>query len=58
MSIDIVFEEIEPPEGRSGPCLAFVEVEDEEGASIGVGNWVEREDGRQVLRLDVDQEDL
>lgn len=49
--VDVVFEEIEPPEGRSGPCYAFLEVEDQDGASIHAGDWVEREDGRQVLRI-------
>jgi hypothetical protein len=29
----------------------FVEVEDDQGASIGVGGWLQREDGYWVLRI-------
>jgi len=47
--IDIVFEdtsiESEPP------VLVFVEVENAQGVSVGVGRWVEREDGYTVLRI-------
>lgn len=44
--IDIVFD------GPPGPvCGRFVEVENSEGHSISVGEWVERADGYWVLRL-------
>jgi len=43
---DIVFD------GPPGPVSGrFVEVEDESGASINVGEWVERPDGFWVLRI-------
>lgn len=46
MTIDIVFE------GAPGPVApTFVEVENEEGASIRVGTWVERPDGYWALRI-------
>ena len=45
-TIDIVFD------GPPGPVTGrFVEVENEEGKSISVGEWVEREDGYWVLRI-------
>jgi hypothetical protein len=44
--IDIVFDG--PPSHESG---RFVEVEDEHGASIKVGYWVQRGDGYWALRL-------
>lgn len=44
--VDIVFDG--PPSHESG---RFVEVEDETGASISFGEWVEREDGFWVLRI-------
>lgn len=44
--IDIVF--YGPPAHESGH---FIEVENPEGASICVGEWVEREDGYWVLRI-------
>jgi len=45
--VDIVFDwPPEPPEsGR------FVEVEDAAGASINLGQWVQRDDGYWVLRI-------
>ena len=44
--IDVVFDGPPGPEpGR------FIEVEDEAGRSIDVGEWVERRDGYWVLRL-------
>ena len=44
--IDIVFD------GPPGPvCGRFVEVENDKGASIRVGEWVKREDGYWVLRF-------
>lgn len=43
--IDIVFDD-EPAEGG-----AFVEVENEKGESIAVGQWIQRPDGYWVLRL-------
>ena len=47
MKIDIVFDG--PPSHESG---RFVEVEDEAGASIRIGEWLKREDGFWVLRFD------
>ena len=44
--IDIVFDG--PPSHESG---RFVEVEDETGASVKFGEWVEREDGYWALRI-------
>lgn len=50
--IDIVFD------GPPGPtCGRFVEVEDEFGKSINFGEWVERPDGWNVLRIP-DSEEL
>ena len=45
-TVDIVFDG--PPGPEAG---RFVEVEDENGASINYGEWVEREDGYWVLRI-------
>ena len=45
-TVDIVFDG--PPGHKSG---RFVEVENEEGASVSVGEWVERDDGFWVLRM-------
>ena len=52
--IDIVFDD--QNKGVHGslpmpPKLEFVEVENAQGASVGVGRWIEREDGYTVLRL-------
>ena len=44
--IDIVFDS--PPEAIAG---CFVEVEDSQGRSIKVGEWVRRPDGYWVLRI-------
>lgn len=44
--IDVVFDG--PPAAKSG---RFVEVEDETGASISAGEWIEREDGYWALRI-------
>lgn len=45
-NIDIVFD------GPPGPIAGrFVEVENELGASINIGEWVERDDGYWVLRI-------
>jgi hypothetical protein len=45
--IDIVFE------GGPGPVPPrFVEVEDDQGHSINYGQWVKREDGYWVLRIE------
>lgn len=49
MAIDIVFEK--PP----GPDSQFVEVEDGEGNSIRLGEWIEREDGYHVLRFNPEE---
>lgn len=48
--IDIVFQSVQ--ENRdTKPELEFVEVENAQGASVGVGRWIERGDGYTVLRL-------
>jgi hypothetical protein len=44
--IDIVFDAPPSPEGAR-----LIEVEDDTGAGIDVGEWVERPDGYWVLRL-------
>lgn len=44
--IDIVFDGPPSPEGAR-----LIEVEDDTGASIDLGEWVERPDGRWALRL-------
>jgi hypothetical protein len=49
--IDIVFD---GPPGPIAPRL--VEVEDEHGASINAGEWIERDNGDWALRIPVDQE--
>ena len=50
--IDIVFD------GPPGPVTGrFVEVENEQGASISVGEWVERGDGFWALRISNHPED-
>ena len=46
--VDIVFEET----GDNKPP-AFVEVENDRGASIRFGEWVDRSDGYLVLRIPV-----
>lgn len=48
--IDVVFDG--PPEAESG---RFVEVEDETGASIVAGEWIERENGYWALRIATSQ---
>lgn len=47
--IDIVFDG--PPSHESG---RFVEVENQDGHSISIGEWIEREDGFWALRTPVD----
>jgi hypothetical protein len=47
-TVDVVFDG--PPGPESG---SFIEVEDQTGASIRVGQWIERDDGYWVLRLDI-----
>jgi hypothetical protein len=45
-AINIVFD------GPPGPVSGrFIEVENDEGASIGVGQWIERDNGWWVLRI-------
>ncbi len=46
--IDIVFDG--PPEHIAG---RFVEVENQKGASISVGEWIHRKDGYWVLRMSI-----
>ena len=45
-TVDIVFDA--PPGPTAG---RFVEVEDENGASINLGEWIERDDGYWALRI-------
>lgn len=45
-AINIVFDG--PPGSKSG---RFVEVETDNGESIGIGKWIERDDGFWVLRI-------
>lgn len=45
-TIDIVFD---GPPGNEGP--RFIEVENQTGASISIGEWVKRDDGLWALRL-------
>ena len=44
--VDIVFDRPPGPEGNR-----FIEVEDANGKSIAFGEWIERKDGRWVLRI-------
>jgi len=44
--IRIVFDKLPGPQG-----CTFIEVEDETGKSISVGEWVNREDGYVELRI-------
>jgi hypothetical protein len=44
--VDIVFDGPPDPEGNR-----FIEVEDANGKSIAFGEWIERKDGRWVLRI-------
>ena len=47
--IDIVFKDISPYD--QAPVYEFVEVENDEGASLSLGEWVTRDDGYSVIRL-------
>jgi len=52
--IDVVFEEkpgLVHRAGQGPPIMEFVEVENPEGKSISIGEWIEREDGYWVLRI-------
>lgn len=44
--IDIVF-----ADGKDSTESLFVEVEDEHGRSVSIGEWVKRPDGYSVLRI-------
>jgi len=44
--VDIVFDGPPGPEGNR-----FIEVEDASGRNIAFGEWIERKDGRWVLRI-------
>ncbi|PWU08157.1 MAG: hypothetical protein C5B51_08375 [Terriglobia bacterium] len=51
--IDIVFD------GPPGPTPGrFVEVEDEAGRSVDVGDWIERKDGYWALRIQIQTSSL
>jgi hypothetical protein len=45
--LDVVFDGAPGPEGPR-----FIEVEDEQGASVSAGSWVDRGDGTWALRLE------
>ena len=47
-TVDIVFDG--PPSHESG---RFVEVEDMDGKSVNIGEWIERPDGYWCLRLEI-----
>lgn len=47
-TIQIVFDDFPNPAG-----VSFIEVEDEDGKSVRVGHWVEREDGTVALILKI-----
>jgi hypothetical protein len=47
--IDIVF--TAPPGGPDDPSAVFVELEDDQGRSIELGEWIERDDGLWALRI-------
>ena len=44
--IDIVFDQLPGPDGAR-----LIEVENPEGASIAIGEWVTRKDGYAALRI-------
>lgn len=51
MSIEIIFD------GAPGVDAGrFVEVEDEGGSGMSIGEWIDRKDGTWALRLDLDAE--
>lgn len=55
MKVDFVFAKVSPGSGRvqgDNPDLVFVEVEDERGAGVSIGEWRE-EGGLFKLRVDV-----
>lgn len=49
MIIDILFQDAED----GSPDLIFVEVEDLNGSSLDIGEWLHTDDGYHALRLDV-----
>jgi len=49
MIIDVLFEDDDCDNGD----LIFVEVEDENGSSINIGEWLHTDDGFHALRLNV-----
>lgn len=49
--IDIVFSGDHGPADTPETTLAFVEVEGPDGASISVGEWIDRGNGLKVLRI-------
>lgn len=52
-TVDVVFDG--PPGPESG---RFIEVEDRFGRSVRLGEWVERDDGYWVLRIEVPTKDI
>jgi len=44
-AINIIF-------AAEGPSLRFIEVEDDDGNSISVGDWIEQANGIAVLRIE------
>jgi len=60
MAINIIFDGPPGPTTFSG---RFIEVETDDGRSINVGEWIERDDGLWALRItelpaEVDSEDV
>lgn len=51
MIVDIVFQE--KLDRDLAPVKEFVEVEDLDGRSLQVGEWVTRDDGLVALRLEI-----
>jgi hypothetical protein len=37
--------------GRPGPESTFVELEDQDGRGVGIGEWVQRDNGLWALRI-------
>lgn len=49
--VDIVFD------GPPGPVAGrFVEVENEDGASVSIGEWIQRTDGYWAFRIPFDKD--
>lgn len=53
ITVDLVFTE---DTSKLPPHYVFVEAENAAGKSISIGEWVKREDGYSVLRIDLAKE--